>query len=195
MLQDREFFRVGGNHPIKADVRIVAATNVNLEDQVKRREFREDLYYRLNVIPLEIPPLRERPEDIETLAGHFLDKISAARGIRFKLDKEALIAVRGYDWPGNVRQLENALERTAAFCSDGIVTAGDLPAEVARRGTPGGNETLKATKLAGIPLREVEKSALMQTLHACGGNKAETARRLEITEKSVYNKLKRFGLL
>jgi two-component system response regulator HydG len=195
VLQDREFFRVGGNQPLNANVRIVAATNVDLKEQVKRREFREDLFYRLNVIPLEIPPLRERPEDTETLAKHFLDKISAARGIKLKLDKEALIAVRGYDWPGNVRQLENALERATAFCSEGLITPEELPVEVTGRGTPGENETLKATNLAGIPLREVEKAALMQTLHACGGNKAATARRLEITEKSVYNKLKRYGLL
>ena len=129
------------------------------------------------------------------LIEHFLSKRKPATGRIPKPDKEALIALRSYDWPGNVRQLENALERAAAFCADGIITPVDLPNEIAGTGKVEDGESLNAGQLAGIPLRELEKAALLQTLKACGGNKAETARRLQITEKSVYNKLKRYGHL
>lgn len=194
VLQDREFFRVGSNKAITAKVRVIAATNIDLEEKVRRREFREDLFYRLNVILLNVPPLRERPEDIDSLVRHFLDQLSQKQGLLIKLDKNAAHKIRAYPWPGNVRQLENAIERAAAFCTNGIICSADLPREIVKDTTAEEEYPLSGRNhLAGIPLRELEKSALIQTLRACGGNKAETARQLQITEKSVYNKLKRYG--
>lgn len=193
VLQDREFQRVGGTETLKSDIRVVAATNVELDDLVERREFREDLFYRLNVIPLEVPTLRERVDDIATLATFFLQRIAENRSIcgGIKLSGDALKLLQRYDWPGNIRQLENVLERSSAFCENNTIEAGDLPSEVSREPDIGGESV--RINLANIPLRDLEKVALLQTLKACNGNKAETARRLEITEKSVYNKLRRFG--
>lgn len=194
VLQDREFQRVGGTGVLAADIRVVAATNVDLEDLVERREFREDLFYRLNVIPFEVPTLRERVDDIGTLANFFLGRLAKDRaGPEIKLTKEALKILQRYDWPGNIRQLENVLERASAFCEENTIDAADLPKEVSRElGLEGEGDKIN---LANIPLRDLERAALVQTLKATGGNKAEAARRLEITEKSVYNKLRRFGLI
>ncbi|MGJ8726066.1 MAG: sigma-54-dependent transcriptional regulator [Roseibacillus sp.] len=194
VLQDREFQRVGGEEILQADVRIIAATNIDFEQKIADGEFREDLYYRLSVIPIEIPPLRERIDGISHLTEALLGKI-AGRQNRKKLtiSAEALQILREYDWPGNVRQLENILERSAAFCDDGRIEAKDLPREVRRQSQE--DSDLNISGLGGISLAQLEKEALTQTLRLCNGNKAETARRLGITEKSVYNKLKRHGLM
>ena len=194
VLQDREFQRVGGEATLQADIRIIAATNIDFEQKIAAGEFREDLYYRLSVIPIEIPPLRERIEGIAHLAEALLKKI-CQRQNRNKLTiaPEALQTLREYEWPGNVRQLENVLERSAAFCDESRIEKKDLPREV--KGSENSSTELNLTGLGGIPLSELEKSALTQTLRLCNGNKAESARRLGITEKSVYNKLKRHGLM
>ena len=196
VLQDREFQRVGGTQTIRTDIRVIAATNVDLEDQVKNREFREDLYYRLNVIPLEVPPLRHRIDDLKQLSSHFLGRVSKNRGLSkpIRLTDEALRTMQRYDWPGNIRQLENVLERASAFCEDQTIDVADLPAEVRDEGAMAGDEGSEKLNLANIPLRDLERAALLQTLRAADGNKAEAARRLGVTEKSVYNKLKRFGM-
>jgi transcriptional regulator with GAF, ATPase, and Fis domain len=125
VLQDREIFRVGGSKAVEIDVRVIAATNIDLQDKIDEGEFREDLFYRLNVIALELPPLRKRPEDIETIVGYVLERLSKDRGLDkpIRLDKEALSLVKHGAWPGNVRQLDNTLERAAAFRKDGIITA------------------------------------------------------------------------
>ncbi|YCM42710.1 sigma-54 dependent transcriptional regulator [Verrucomicrobiaceae bacterium 227] len=192
VLQDREFQRVGGEEFLKADVRIVAATNIDFEEKIKEGGFREDLYYRLSVIPLEIPPLRERLEGLADLSKHLLKKISGRQGrAKTLINEEALAVLECYDWPGNVRQLENVLERAAAFCDEGKIEEKDLPKEV--RGTS--LDAPEILGIGGISLAELEKQALIQTLQLTGGNKAETARRLGVTEKSVYNKLKRHGLM
>ncbi len=195
VLQDREFQRVGGTDTLPANIRVIAATNVGLEDLVERREFREDLFYRLNVIPLEIPPLRERVEDISILCEFFLARIARDRGISsgLRLSASALKTLQRHDWPGNIRQLENALERSSAFCEDNTIQVADLPAEVSQEPDLDGES--EHLNLANLPLRDIERAALVQTLRASGGNKAEAARRLGITEKSVYNKLRRFGLV
>lgn len=194
VLQDREFQRLGGEEILQADVRIIAATNIDFEQKIADGEFREDLYYRLSVIPIEIPPLRERIDGVGQLAEALLKKI-ATRQNRSKLSisSEALEVMRKYDWPGNVRQMENILERSAAFCDDGCIEVKDLPREVRRQNDTDGE--LSISGLGGIPLSQLEKEALAQTLRLCNGNKAESARRLGITEKSVYNKLKRHGLM
>jgi two-component system response regulator HydG len=196
VLQDREFQRVGGTQTIRTDIRVIAATNVDLEDQVKNREFREDLYYRLNVIPLEVPPLRQRIDDVKVLAGHFLDRVARSRGLAkpIRLSDAALVVMQRYDWPGNIRQLENVLERASAFCDGQCIDAADLPRELTEDSLPLEDAGSEKLNLANMPLRDLERAALIQTLRAADGNKAEAARRLGVTEKSVYNKLKRFGL-
>ncbi|MBL9154941.1 MAG: sigma-54-dependent Fis family transcriptional regulator [Verrucomicrobiales bacterium] len=196
VLQDREFQRVGGTQTIRTDIRVIAATNVDLEDQVKNREFREDLYYRLNVIPLEVPPLRHRIDDLKQLSAHFLGRVAKSRGLSkpIRLTDEALRVMQRYDWPGNIRQLENVLERASAFCDDQVIDLADLPGEVRDDGAATGDDGSEKLNLANIPLRDLERAALLQTLRAADGNKAEAARRLGVTEKSVYNKLKRFGM-
>ncbi len=192
VLQDREIFRIGGTKPVSIDVRVIAATNVNLRERVEAGEFREDLFYRLNVIPLELPPLRRRPEDIETIAQHVLERLSKDHGLAkpIRLTKEAMKVIQQAEWPGNVRQLENALERAAAFCKESVIQADALQHDTQQNGTTSDGEP----DLSGYKLQELERLALTQTLSACQNNKAETARRLGITEKSVYNKLKRMAL-
>ena len=192
VLQERQFQRLGGEETLEADVRIIAATNLDLEQRMKEGQFREDLFYRLSVIPIEVPPLRERLEELRHLSESMLRRIAPqGRNRSTKLSKEALSAMQSYDWPGNVRQLENVLERAAAFCADGIILADDLPSSV-RGSEPSGRVP---DGIGGIALSDLEREALVQTLKLCNGNKAETARRLEVTEKSIYNKLKRHGLM
>ena len=191
VLQDREFQRVGGTETILADVRIIAATNVDFEKKVKEGSFRSDLFYRLSVIPFEIPPLRNRLDEIQALCQGLLSKIAKRQNTNTRISSEAMKEMRRFDWPGNVRQLENILERAAAFCEDGIIEKGDLPAEIQNHKLSTSSQLLP---LGGIPLAELEKEALRQTLELCQGNKAETGRTLGITEKSVYNKIKRHEL-
>lgn len=192
VLQERQFQRLGGEETLEADVRIIAATNLDLEQRMKEGQFREDLFYRLSVIPIEVPPLRERLEELRELSEAMLGRIAPQAGRRkARLSKQALAAMQSYDWPGNVRQLENVLERAAAFCEDGMISVEDLPAAV-RGSEPSGRVP---AGIGGIALSDLEREALVQTLALCKGNKAETARRLEVTEKSIYNKLKRHGLM
>ncbi len=174
-------------------MRIIAATNIDFTAKIAEGSFREDLYYRLSVIPLEVPPLRERPEEIPTLTRKILADIARRRGNKaVTLTPEAKNIFQNYRWPGNVREMENVLERCSAFCDDGSITADDLPNEVRPKITPRSIPSISG--LAGLPLEEIEKMAMEQTLRLCGGNKAETARRLAISEKSVYNKLKYYGI-
>lgn len=193
VLQDRQFQRVGGETTLKADVRLIAATNIDFAEKIAEGSFREDLYYRLSVIPLEVPCLRERPEEIEPLVHKIMADIAQRRGnAPVKLSADALVLCQRYRWPGNVREMENVLERCSAFCDEGVITAEDLPREF--HSSPLGGNTSPAEGLAGLSLEEIERAAIEQTLRLCGGNKAETSRRLGISEKSVYNKLKFYGI-
>ena len=197
VLQDRTFHRLGASKELAADFRLIAATNASLVDQVARKEFREDLYHRLNVVPLTVPPLRERREDLPVLCREILDRIASTRGCRpFTLSAGAIEAIGRYDWPGNVRELENVLERTTAFIDGDLIDATQLPPEVTRaageRAAP--PSAGSGPHIAGLPLEVVERLAIQQTLAACGGNKALAARTLGITEKSIYNKMTRLGL-
>lgn len=194
VLQDREFQRVGGEEWIKADFRLVAATNIDFEEKIRAGEFREDLYYRLSVIPLEIPPLRERLEDVLALTERILGAIAGRRkcGV-IRVDAPARKRLSAYRWPGNVRELENVLERASAFCEDRTIRLADLPRMV--RGVEGEKVAgPPPADLSGFTLEQLEVEAIRQTLAACEWNKAEAARRLGIAEKSVYNKMKRHGL-
>ncbi len=137
-LQEQEFYRVGSSKPIRVDVRIIAATNRNLEEAIKQKTFREDLYYRINVIGLNISPLRERYEDIPNLIGHFLNKLSAQYGEKnIKFSDEALRVMTEYSWPGNVRELENVVESIVALCPKEVVTEEDLPAKITTKQSTG----------------------------------------------------------
>jgi DNA-binding NtrC family response regulator len=193
VLQDRQFQRVGGETTLKADVRLIAAANIDFAEKIAEGSFREDLYYRLSVIPLEVPALRERPEEIEPLVGKIMADIARRRGnAPVKLSADARALCQRYRWPGNVREMENVLERCSAFCDGGVITAEDLPREF--HPAPEDGNTSPAQGLAGLSLEEIERAAIEQTLRLCGGNKAETSRRLGISEKSVYNKLKLYGI-
>ena len=190
VLQDREFFRVGGNKLLKTDTRVIAATNVDLRSRVQLGTFREDLYYRLNIIEFHIHPLRERKEDIPALATDILARIAARRETGgWKVSPDASRALLSFDWPGNVRQLENVLERATAFTDEAVLEERDLaPLLESHRDGPASGPGRPMT------LQELERDAFIQTYHLSGGNKAKTARALGISERSVYNLLERHGL-
>ncbi len=191
VLQDREFFRVGGSKMLRTDARVIAATNVDLRARVAAGNFREDLYYRLNIIELRIPPLRERLEDLPELAAALLDRIAARRrsGAGWTLTPAALEAFHSYDWPGNIRQLENVLERATAFTDGTELDAADFALLLEPRSTAdpdfGGRTST---------LQELERDAFIRAYLANGRNKAKTARELGISERSVYNLIERHGL-
>lgn len=196
VLQEREIQRVGGDQVLQVDVRIVTATNRDLQGAVADGHFREDLYYRLNVIQLKVPPLRDRRDDIPLLAHHFLDKYAARnRKIAKGFSPLAMDMLIKYDWPGNVRELENTVERAVILMSGEHVTEGQLPSNITQE-HPGSDRE----ELDGLPfiqgshsLEDIEKAVILKTLEATKGNKSETARRLGITRKTLHNKLKAYG--
>jgi two-component system response regulator HydG len=189
VLQEGEFERVGGTRTIRVDVRIVAATNQELAQLVREKRFREDLYYRLNVITVTAPPLRERREDVRVLAEHFL-RVYAAKNNR-RLDEgfseDAIRRLEAYSWPGNVRELENVVERAVVLARGSCVELSDLPDSVA--GATPLPEGVISFKI-GTPLHEVETRMLEETLRATKGNKTLTAKILGIDPKTVFRKLK-----
>jgi two-component system response regulator HydG len=190
VLQEGEFERLGGTRTIKVDVRIVTATNQDLAQMVRDRRFREDLYYRLKVITVNVPPLRERREDVQVLAEHFL-RIYGAKNNRV-LDgftPDALRRLEGYSWPGNVRELENVVERGVVLARGGHIDIGDLPEEIAGA-TPLPEGVL--TVRIGTPLAEIEQRLLEATLRATKNNKTLTAKLLGIDPRTVSRKLERW---
>lgn len=194
VLQDRRYQRVGGEEWLDADFRLIAATNIDFEEKIESGEFREDLYYRLSVIPLELPALRERPADIPPLVQRSLARISKQRGgPALKIEAAAMKALTAFRWPGNVRQLENILERSSAFCNEHTIRVTDLPPQLQTRQERNSSASLP-TGLSGLTLAEIEAEAIRQTLEACQGNKSEAARRLGIAEKSIYNKINRHNI-
>ena len=200
-LQERSFTRVGGREPIKVDVRIIAATNRDIDKEVEEGRFREDLYYRLNVVPIHIPPLRERSEDIPLLAKHFLDSC-AAKNEKIFLDfaPQASEALLNYDWPGNVRELENVIERVVVLHNDTRVKLAHLPTNVRQSRGRGGIQALGEPSMSSldtqkvIPLELVEKYAIESALKRCMGNVGEAARKLKIGQATLYRKIKQYGL-
>jgi DNA-binding NtrC family response regulator len=191
VLQEGEIRRVGGNEAIKVDVRVVAATNRNLEDEVAAGRFREDLYFRINVVTIRLPPLRERPSDIPLLARHFLAKYAAReRRADTSVAREAMEALERYPWPGNVRELENVIERALALSKDGVVLVSDLPPEV-----PG----IQAVPPPGLvddrpTLSELERRYIEMILRETGGNKKRAAEILGIDRRTLYRTLERHGI-
>ncbi len=187
VLQEGEFERVGGTQTLKTDVRVIAATNVDLEAAVAEGRFRKDLYYRLNVIHLRIPPLRERPEDIPLLALHFLDKFCLENNRpAMGISPEAMAALKSYYWPGNVRELQNVVERAVALCQGNMVELADLPDEV-RRHSPEDDQIVIPV---GASMEEIERRAILKTLKRTGGDKELTARLLGIGLATLYRRLK-----
>ena len=196
VIQEREIQRVGGNETLKVDVRIIAATNRNLEDEVKKGNFREDLFYRLNVVTLHIPPLRERKDDIPLLAQHFLEKYAKKNNKSVKgFSPLAMDMLLKYSWPGNVRELENVIERAVILLPGEYITEKELPSTVVEDYEKEKDEELLLTQfMANRPLKEIEKQVILATLKDCGGNKSETARRLGINRKTLHKKLKAYGI-
>jgi len=205
VLQEREFERVGDSHTIKVDVRVIAATNTELGRMVAAGQFREDLFYRLNVIPVRLPPLRERKEDVPLLVHHFLEKLEverAARGgakssDRLTVSQEGMRRLMAYYWPGNVRQLENAIERAVALTAGrSQIEIGDLPVEVqqAEESALSSAVTLPA---GGVDLSEfvanIERELIQRSLERTGGNKGQAARLLNLKRTTLVEKLKRLG--
>ena len=189
VLQEGEFERVGGTKTIRVDVRIVAATNQDLAQMVKEKRFREDLFYRLNVITVNVPPLRERREDIRVLAQHFL-RVYAAKNNR-KLEgftDEAVRRLEAYAWPGNVRELENVIERGVVLARGALMDVSELPEEIA--GATPLPEGVLSVRI-GTPLAEVEARLLEETLRVTKGNKTLTAKLLGIDPRTVSRKLER----
>ena len=187
VIEEREFERLGGRRTIKVDARLIALTNVDLDEAVKRHAFREDLFYRLNVVRLHVPPLRERREDIEPLAHAFVKTYALKHGRDVTgLTAETLAILKAYDFPGNVRELANTIERAVIVANDVRIQATDLP------------EALRAAVLLQQrgkqrqTLAELEADYISETLAACGGNKSEAARLLGISRKNLYEKLAKY---
>ena len=188
VLQEREFYRVGGNVRVKVDVRIIAATNRNLEEMVKQGEFREDLYYRLNVISLNIPPLRERVHDVEFLISGLMKELNSMLGTSITgISSQAKTALLRYEWPGNVRELRNVLERAMTFAEHGKIQAEDLPDYLISQ--------LSSPLSEQISLAEdAELGAIRKALSQANGNKAKAARLLGISRSGLYEKIKKYQL-
>jgi DNA-binding NtrC family response regulator len=187
-LQERTFERVGGNETIRVDVRIIAATNRDLTADVAAGSFREDLYYRLNVVNIEMPPLRARPGDLVPLANHFLHRFASENGKSAdELSEDAVERILAYRWPGNVRELENVMERSVIMCDGTTLTARHLPAGLG--GAPKG-----AMHLPGATLDEVERHAILTTLEACGGRRSAAAQMLGISIRNIQYKLRAYGV-
>jgi len=215
VLQERSFFRVGGDSPLNVDVRIIAATNKKLDALISDGSFREDLFYRINVFPISIPPLRERPGDLEPLAGYFLEL--AAPGKYFA--PAAMDLLKGYAWPGNVRELENIVERAAVMAGDRrVVQADNLPAMLQSpetmvrsfsesvsgfKGVSGQETKSVVEKAVDEPknamnidktLKEIEKSLICEALKKTGGVQVKAANKLGINQRSLWNRIKKFGI-
>jgi len=192
ILQEREFERVGGNEMVKVDVRVISATNKDLEEAIKTGEFREDLYYRISVFPIKLPPLRERKEDIPLLAAHFLDKYAKQESKELEgIAPDALELLMAYNWPGNVRELENCIERAVVLASTREVTPKDLPNSVRAIGE---KKIYESDNTLSSWIEKLEEDALRNALLENGGNISQTAKKLGIGRATIYRKAKKYGL-
>jgi DNA-binding NtrC family response regulator len=197
VLQEREIERIGSNKPIKVDIRVISATNTNLEDAVMRGKFRQDLYFRLNVIPISIPPLRERKEDIPLLAKHFLNKFNTAFNKKIPgFTEKALDAFTKYHWPGNIRELENLIERIVVLSSGNeMMDLKDIPLEILMDSGQDIQE-LEPRKIGLIKIREaIEKRIILNVLEATQWNQTETAKILKVNRNTLIQKAKQLGIL
>ncbi len=198
LLQERSFQRIGGSAKIDVDTRVIASTNRNLLEEVDKGTFREDLYYRLNVVPISLPSLRSRKEDIPILAKHFLDQFAQDNHRKFKdFTSEALQALVNYDWPGNVRELENSIERVVVLHDEARVKPLHLPRFIQRTENrlpvPDASHVSDSYQKV-IPLAQVEQYAIESTLSKCNGDVVMAAKKLQIGQATLYRKLKRYGI-
>ncbi|CAB1074547.1 Response regulator of zinc sigma-54-dependent two-component system [Olavius algarvensis Delta 1 endosymbiont] len=193
VLQEREFEPLGGTQTIKIDTRVIAATNKNLEAEITAGRFREDLYYRLNVVTLDVPPLRERREDIPHLADHFLKHyVKKNRRLIQGFTPRATDLLMRYEWPGNVRELENIIERAVIMSRGEVITPMEFPSDIQEL-----DEELKGLQISLTPgrsLKEVEKAMILRTLEETGGNRTHAARILGITRRTLQLRLKDYGI-
>jgi len=197
VLQDGRFYHVGGTHTIEVDVRLIAATNRDLEREVRKGRFREDLFYRLNVLPIRLPPLRERREDIPVLARSFAARFGIQhRGVACILESDAETVLCGYDWPGNIRELENAIERAVLLAEDTVLRARDLPGEMVpqgKRGTPATQSALLRDRVR-TETRRIEREAIEEALRITAGNVTQAARRLGLSRRGLQLKMKELDI-
>lgn len=198
VLDDRKLTRIGGNQTIPLDVRVIAATNKDLADEVKKETFRLDLFYRLNIVTISVPPLRERKDDISLLVEHFIEKYNKRLGMNVKsVSKSAMSYLQDYAWPGNVRDLENAIQSAMILVPDDTIRAEDLPLRL--RGYP---EITGETEMNDGGLEDqvkditnkIEKELIVKALEKCDQNKTNTADYLKISRKTLFNKMKQYGL-
>ena len=194
VLEEEEFERVGGTTTMKVDVRVIATTNRDLAEEVRAGRFREDLYYRLHVLPIHIAPLRERAEDIAPLAQQFAGHYAKQNGLETpRFTKEALERLQTWNWAGNVRELENVVQRAVVMLRQSIIDVEDLAFGPSGGGADIGPNTPTeemGTQLANRPLEDIERVAILATLEAVRGNKTEAARRLGVTARTLSNKMK-----
>jgi DNA-binding NtrC family response regulator len=192
VLQEKRIVRVGGRDKIDVDVRIIAATNADLEKAVRERRFREDLYYRLSVVTVEIPPLRERPEDLPAFVAYFIERLNKTARRRIRgVTEEVMDLFRRYSWPGNIRELENTLERAALFVKGDSIGIEDLPERLVAQPQSRGSFALPSE---GIVLEDVERDLIVQALERTGWKKAAAARLLGLTRRALGYRVEKFGL-
>jgi DNA-binding NtrC family response regulator len=188
-LQERTFERVGGNETLKVDVRVIAATNRDLNAEIKRGAFREDLFYRLNVVAVELPPLRERKGDVPALASFFLRRYASENGRTIEgFADDALSRLTSYAWPGNVRELENVIERAVVLCNESKVEAKHLPPALVPQADRGG-----PPPVPGTTIHDLERYAILKTLEACGGSTSKAAMILGVSTRKIQYKLHEYG--
>jgi DNA-binding NtrC family response regulator len=183
VLQEREFLRLGGTRPVRANVRLIAATNRNLQDAVARGQLRADLYYRLNVFGIHIPPLRERREDIPALVRGFLRELTHMAGRGVEMTPDAMDALLEHDWPGNVRELRNVIERATIMCENGAIRPEDLSLDSAI-----------PVQVDSIQLDVLERRTIERVMRDTNGNKLQASRRLGISRGQLYFRLRKYGL-
>jgi len=190
VLEEAEVRPVGGNRSVKIRARVIAATNIDVEDQITAGRFRQDLYYRLSVIVIKMPALRERRLDIPVLINPFIERAAAKSGRRITLASDAIDALMRYRWPGNVRELENTIERLSIFSASGLVELSDLPADI-----QGSQIPQEGALFAGLPtLDELERRYMLHVLEAAGGSRTRAAEILGVDRRTLYRMAERFGV-
>jgi len=190
VLQDKKFERVGGEETLEVDVRVIAATNKDLEKEIAEGRFREDLFYRLNIVKINVPPLRERKDDLPMMITSFIKEFADENGKKIEgIDAKARSVLYAYDWPGNIRQLRNCIESSVVMTSGTVISLDDLPPSIRS-----GEETPSIHIPVGVTMAEAEKQVIIQTLTAQNGNKSRTAEVLEIGRKTLHRKLDEYGI-
>ena len=189
VFQDKNIRRVGGTEDIPVDIRIISATNKDLETAIRQGHFREDLFYRINIVPIKIPPLRDRKEDIPVLIKHFFSKLGQEK----EIDKEAMAVLMSHNWPGNVRELEAIVERIAIFIQGDTITIDDLPPDLTKR-TPPANQSIWNLPEGGIILEDLERHLISKALEKSGGNMANAAKLLGLSYRAFRYRAINFGL-